>query len=132
MKTLPMIAALLAAPMFAWAAPKLSAEQAAKLAQAHLKERGIAGQVFIRSITLEGDSQGNGGYWTVKWSGEIAMDNEKKETGLQVSMDGSLARLVKGPSNRNPVTGEFDPNGSTGLSNPRTRADRPSILDLKH
>lgn len=132
MKTLPILAALLLAPTLLWAAPQIGAEQAAKLAQANLKERGIAGQVFIRSITLEGDSQGSGGYWTVKWSGEIPMENDKKETGLQIDRDGGLARLVKGPSNRDPVTGQFDPNGSTGLGNHRTRSDRPSILDLKH
>jgi hypothetical protein len=29
------------------------------------------------------------------------------------------------------MTGKFDPNGPTGLQNPRTRTDWPSILDLK-
>ena len=124
---------LLAAPALAWAAPSLPIEQAVKIAQDDLKSRGLTGQVYITSITLEPDSVARSAFhWSIKWSAEVALNEEKKESGVQVSMDGQVARIVKVPPNRNPETGKFDPNGNTGLQNHRTRTDRPSILDIKH
>jgi hypothetical protein len=131
MKALPFFLALLA-PAIVWAEPQLGVDQAVKLAQHQLKERGLTGQVYITSVTLQADNLQRSAYhWTVKWSREVELDAEKKESGLEIAMDGSVTRVVRGPANKNPVTGKFDPNGPTGLQNPRTRADRPSILDLK-
>ncbi len=126
MKTLPALAVAILAPALAWAAPQLGIEQAVKLAQDDLKSRGLTSQVYISSVVLEA------GHWSVKWSGEIVLSPEKKESGLEIAMDGGLARIVKGPANRNPLTGTFDPNGASGLENHRTRSTRGSILDLKH
>ena len=118
------VASLLAATVFA--APQLPVEKAVALANQHLKERGATGATYITSVRLE-----NGPRWAFTWSEPIAIDESKKETGVVIAMDGSLVSLVKGPPNKDPVTGKFDPNGPTGLQNPRTRTDRPSILDLK-
>lgn len=131
MKLLSLLVAL-SFPLSAWAAPTLSVDAAAKLATAHLKERGLTGQVWITSLTLEADNiQRSNFRWVARYSSEVALEANKKETGLEIAMDGSVARVVRGPANQNPETGKYDPNGSTGLQNPRTRTDRPSILDLK-
>ena len=125
---LPLFAfgSLLAATAFA--APELSVEKAIALANQHLKERGATGSTYITSVKLE---PGTPQRWAFVWSEPIAIDEVKKETGLMIAMDGSLVSIVKGPPNKDPVTGKFAPNGPTGLQNPRTRTDRPSILDLK-
>lgn len=118
------LASLFAATGFA--APQLPVDKAVALANQHLKERGAAGSTYITSVKLEA-----GPRWAFVWSEPIAIDETKKETGLMIAMDGSIVSIVKGPPNKDPVTGKFDPNGPTGLQNPRTRTDRPSILDLK-
>jgi hypothetical protein len=50
---------------------------------------------------------------------------------MQINMDGSIVRVVRGAANKNPETGQVRPERSDGLQNHRTRSDRPSILDLK-
>jgi hypothetical protein len=115
------------------AAPALSAAQAVALAQAHLQERGLAEQHYISALKLEsGDARRSAYHWAVTWSTPVPVSDVKKELGLEIKMDGSIVSLVKGPANRSPTTGKFDPNGPTGLQNHRTRANRTSILDLKH
>ena len=116
-------------PQIASAAPALTIEQAAKIAQTQLKERGVSGQVYITSIVL---SSGRSPHWSVEWSSDITLESGRKESGLQIDMQGGVAVVVSGPANRDAVTGAFQPNGATGLQNHRTRSDRPSILDLKH
>lgn len=118
------LTALFAAAAFA--APQLPVDKAVTLANQHLKERGATGATYITSVKLEA-----GPRWAFTWSEPIAIDETKKETGIMIAMDGRLVSIVKGPPNKDPVTGKFDPNGPTGLQNPRTRTDRPSILDLK-
>ena len=127
------ILATVLAPLSSIGAPELPAERAVKLAQDDLKGRGFSEQYHIASLVLQKrDVRGSGFYWAVNWSSAIPLTAEKKELGLQIGMDGSLVRVVRGAANKNPQTGTFDPNGSTGLQNYRTRSDRPSILNLKH
>jgi hypothetical protein len=136
MKTSLFAFALLGAAALATAAPNgptLPADQALALAQQHLNSRAASAGFYITSLKLETLDLKRSAYrWAVEWSEPVPVDSTKKETGIEIAMDGSIVSLVKGPPNRNPRTGKFDPNGSTGLQNPRTRSDRPSILDLKH
>jgi hypothetical protein len=132
MKLLLAIAILLAGS-FAEAAPTLPIAQALTLAQQSLAERGLADKYSVTSVRLEPDSvRRNTFHWAISWSEAIPISEVKKELGLEINMDGSVVSIVKGPANRNPTTGNFDPNGATGLQNHRTRSDRTSILDMKH
>ncbi len=76
--------------------PAVTAQKVAKMADDHLKERGLLKSTYIVSITMEksvifGDPQ----YWFVKWDKPIAVDGtKKKEVGLKVTFDGKLVRLV--------------------------------------
>ena len=84
-------------------APALAIDQALKLAMSDLADRGLAGQHYISSLTLE-DSTLTGGerYWLARWSPVIRAD-QKVESGLQIKMDGSLARQVSaGPNGGRP------------------------------
>lgn len=124
------IAMLCAATVFA--APILPVEKAVAIANKHLRERGAGSQYFITSIRLEPDTVRRSSFhWAVTYSESIPLDEVKKEVGLEIAMDGSIVSVVKGQPNKDPLTGKFDPNGPTGLQNPRTRTQRPSVLDLK-
>ena len=100
--------------------PKLPVERAAALAQQHLKERGLDDRVFVRALLLETTTVARGQkYWYARWSESVvAGDEQKKEVGLRINMDGSLVRVVESPSKK--------------YADHRTRATRPSVLDLKH
>ncbi len=96
---LPLLLAVLALTSLAVleaAPPALAIDQALKLAQEHLTGRGLAGEHFISSLTLE-DSTVTGGekYWFARWSPSIRLD-DKSETGLRINLDGSLVRLTSG------------------------------------
>jgi hypothetical protein len=112
------------------AAPQLGADQAAKIATDYLKENGRAG-TWITSITLEPASVGKQ-VWSVKWSQPVTLSDTKRETGLEIAMDGSYARYTEKVANANTTTVVGVPAERASLSNHRTRSDRPSILDLKH
>jgi hypothetical protein len=118
--TLSLIA-LLAAVSLAQAVPTLSVDKAASLAQKELVGRGLADHVYVLSLVMRLDGALNKDwYWYASWSESIPGDNRTKEVGMRINMDGSTIRVVEGP-------GSVD-----ALRNPRTRSDRPSILDLKH
>jgi len=113
------------------AAPELSIEQAIKVANDTLKERGLTGQTWITGVTLESTAMaGKTQIWVVKWNAPIVIDTAKRETGLEIQMDGTYARYVD-KSSITPGTAGI-PADRAALSNHRTRSDRPSILDLKH
>jgi hypothetical protein len=98
--------------------PRLRVDQAASLAQAHLKERGLDGRVFVSALTLESTAVARGkAYWYARWSDAVAGE-EKKEVGLRINMDGSLVRVVENPAKK--------------YKDHRARTSRPSVLDLKH
>lgn len=96
---LPLLLAALAfatLPALEAAPPAIPIDQALKLAQDHLASRGLAGQHYIGSLTLE-DSTLTGGkkYWFARWVPSIP-DEKKAESGLRINMDGSLVRLMVG------------------------------------
>ncbi|MEA3207992.1 MAG: hypothetical protein QOE70_1049 [Chthoniobacter sp.] len=133
MRLFPVAAAFLVASLATAVEPAFPIGQAVAVAQQSLKERGLEGKYYITSVKLAADDARRSSFhWAIDWSDSIPVSELKKEVGLEIKMDGSVVSIVKGPANRNPSTGAFDPNGSTGLQNYRTRADRPSILNLKH
>ena len=115
----------------AQAAPQLSIEQAMQVANGALKERNLAGQVWITGLTLEPTSMSKTKYvWVARWSSPVSLEEGKRETGLEIQMDGTYARYVDKTS-ITPATAGI-PADRAALTNHRTRSDRPSILDLKH
>lgn len=122
--------ALFAFTAAAIAAPQLEVDQAVKIAKGYLKDNGRS-DTFVTAITLEPASGGKQ-VWAVKWNAPVVLSDTKRETGLEIAMDGSYARYTEKMANANsPVTGDV-PAERAALSNHRTRSDRPSILDLKH
>ena len=114
-----------------YAAPQLSIEQALKIANDTLKERNLNGQYWITGITLEPTSMSRSQFvWVVRWNAPISLEESKRETGLEIQMDGTYARYVDKASVTPASVGV--PAERAALSNHRTRSDRPSILDLKH
>lgn len=94
---LPLLAAavLFGQPVFAaeQAAPTLSIEQALKIGQDYLHQKGLADR-FVAGVTLEKATPSTS-YWWVRWSASIR-EGKKTETGLRVDMDGSITRFVSG------------------------------------
>jgi hypothetical protein len=74
--------------------PALPLEKAVALAADYLKSIGKDKDHWIASISYERQSMTNGTYhWFVKWG--PAMDiGGRQELGLEISMDGELARAV--------------------------------------
>jgi len=113
------IVALLLSASSVLAAPTLSVQQAAELAQQHLRERGLAGSRYITSLALEKEAGKRGEhYWYARWSEGVRIEQKQTELGLRINMDGSLVHVVEGPA--------------APPKHYRTRSNRPSILDLKH
>ena len=110
------LTALLALVAFTAQAAPLPIETALGLAQKDLKDRGLGGQVSIVSLSLEsGTVVGGKTHWFARWSRSVDLGDQRRESGLQINMDGSVVRLVKAPAK------------------PRQQDHaRPSILDLKH
>ena len=122
---------MFAVACLAQAAPQLSVEQALKIASDALKERNLAGQVWITGLTLEPTSMSKTKFvWVARWSSPVELEAGKRETGLEIQMDGSYARYVDKTSVTPASAGV--PADRAALTNHRTRSDRPSILDLKH
>ena len=121
MKTLHLGSALFLAalPISLHAAPAVSVEQAAAIAQAQLKERGLTDRVFVTSLALEKDGLARGDrYWYARWSANLPLEERKTELGVRINMDGSVVRVVENPQSY--------------PQDHRSRSNRPSILDLKH
>jgi len=115
----------------AQAAPAVSVDQALKIANSYLKENG-RGDVWISGINLEKGSASGSEVWVVKWSTPVVLEQTKRETGIEIGMDGNLARYTEKVANANSPAVVGVPADRAQLSNHRTRSDRPSILDLKH
>jgi hypothetical protein len=116
----------------AFAEPQLPIDKAIKIATGYLKENGRDGS-FITSITLEPTTMASGpSVWAVKWNAPVVLSDTKRETGLEIAMDGSYARYTEKLANANSPSTIGVPADRSELSNHRTRSTRPSILDLKH
>src|SRR5260221_14682825 len=78
------------------APPALPIDQALKLAQDYLSERGLADAHYIGSLSLESATLTGGEiFWLAKWVPSISADG-KKESPLRINMDGSLVPLTSG------------------------------------
>lgn len=131
MKTLSIAFAGLIGVIGAHAAPQLSIDQALKVANSYLKESGRT-DVWISAIVLEKPAAAGSEIWSIKWSAPVVIDDTKRETGLEVAMDGSIARYTEKVANANSPAVVGVPADRAPLSNHRTRTQRPSVLDLKH
>ena len=116
----------------AQAAPPLSIDKALKIANDYLKENGRTDTAIV-GISLEKTSMtGSKTVWAVRWETPVLLSDTKRETGLEIAMDGSFARYTEKIANKNTPASVGVPADRAALSNHRTRSDRPSILDLKH
>lgn len=96
LRVLAFVIGLLALPALHAAPPEMPIDQALKLAQAHLAERGLAAGHSIDAVMLESASMtGKQRYWFARWAPSIKLDG-RSELGLRINMDGSLVRLTSG------------------------------------
>jgi hypothetical protein len=132
MKSIALAAALSFVAIETLAAPQLSVDQALKIANSYLKEMGRSGTSIV-GINLENTALSGGKtVWAVRWDTPVVLSETKRETGLEISMDGSYARYTERMANANSPSSAGVPADREALRNHRTRSDRPSILDLKH
>jgi hypothetical protein len=77
----------------------LPISRALDLGQKTLAEKGMANQAYIKSIELQQTAAfGGKQVWYVQWSEPIpASKPGKKEVGIEISMDGSVVHMIKGP-----------------------------------
>ena len=77
--------------------PAISAGQAFDAAEKSINDRGLGKEIYIESVTLTRTTMfGGENFWFVKYSHPIAAEGPNQhEVGIQVRMDGSVARMVK-------------------------------------
>ena len=82
--------------------PAISIQDAIVIAEKAKALREHGESVFIASIALERTSMLNGKtVWIAKWSGKLPANNPRDhEVGVQISMDGSVKHIVKGPADK--------------------------------
>ena len=82
--------------------PTLSILEAVNLAEKAKSLRENGDTVFIESLALQRTSVFNGKVvWIAKWSGKLpANDPRNREVGVEISMDGHVKHIVKGPSDK--------------------------------
>jgi hypothetical protein len=73
--------------------PALPIDQALKIAQDYLQKHGAT--CAIVGLTVERPTL-HSSYWYAKWSSPVT-DGERKESGLRIDMDGTIARIVSAP-----------------------------------
>ena len=81
---------------FAGTPPPVTAQEAARLADEYLKDRGLLDSTYIVSITMEQASLVKPDrHWLVRWDEPIAVEGMRKEEyGLKVTFKGKVTRLV--------------------------------------
>ncbi len=78
----------------AFAAPDVTLEQAVRIANEYLREHGQEQGRQLVSVTQEATSLTRSKlHWVVSWSPAFVADG-RQQTGLQVEMDGTVARMV--------------------------------------
>jgi hypothetical protein len=86
-------------------APALPIDQALQLAQDHLKSRGLAGQHYISSLTLEKGLLVKGAsVWYARWT-PVIRDGDRQESGVYIRMDGTVTRVVAEPPRERRIEG---------------------------
>ncbi|MDB6153484.1 MAG: hypothetical protein JWL90_1937 [Chthoniobacteraceae bacterium] len=97
MKAAIALIALMSSMVADAAPPTLPIEQAVKIASDYLREQGLAKQHSITSLVLEPSSMLRKEYhWIALWTPAVDLGN-RREIGLQISMDGTAARVVNKP-----------------------------------
>ena len=75
--------------------PALPIEKALSIAQDYLKKGGHAGSVAIAGLSVERETiTKKTGPWYAKWAPSITLDGGRKELGIEIAMDGTVARIV--------------------------------------
>ncbi len=73
--------------------PALPIEKALSIAQDYLKKSGHF--AAIAGLSVERESLTNKStHWYAKWAPFIALDGGRKEFGIEIAMDGTIARIV--------------------------------------
>ncbi len=73
--------------------PALPIEKALAIAQDYLKKSGHA--VAIAGLSVERESLAKtSAHWYAKWAPAIALEGGRKEFGIEIAMDGTIARIV--------------------------------------
>ena len=82
--------------------PAVSIQQAADLAEKAKALRENGSTVFIESLTLQRTGIIHGKtVWVAKWSGKLPANNPRdREVGVEISMDGTVKHIVKGPADK--------------------------------
>ena len=93
--TLLAVATLGASALAGSPTPTLPIDQALKIAQDYLQQKGLTGQIQILGLTVE-QSSPKVVYWYAKWSAAVE-DGKKRENGLRIDMDGTITRFVDSP-----------------------------------
>lgn len=77
--------------------PPVTAQDAARLADEYLKERGLLDSTYILSITLEKAALLKPArHWFVKWDEPLPVEGTgKKEIGLKITLEKKVTRLVE-------------------------------------
>jgi hypothetical protein len=118
----------------ALAGPSLPIEKAVKIAQDWLKDAGQKDSNFIAAVSLDPTALTRSEFvWAVRWNTPIQLEETKRETGIEIAMDGTVARYVDKttPAQTNTPGAVGVPAGRAELTNTKNRTTRPSILDLK-
>ena len=75
--------------------PALPIEKALDIAHDYLKKHGHAGSVAIAGLSVERAALGGKStHWYAKWAPTIPLDGGRKEFGIEIEMDGTIARIV--------------------------------------
>ena len=75
--------------------PALPIEKALTIAQDYLQKGGHAGSTAIAGLSVERASLGSKKtQWYAKWAPSIPLDGGRKEFGIEIAMDGTIARIV--------------------------------------
>ena len=73
--------------------PALPIEKALAIAQDYLKKSGRSAAIAGLSVERESFTS-KGTHWYAKWAPAIALDGGRKEFGIEIAMDGTIARIV--------------------------------------
>lgn len=95
MKTLITLLALAASAFAAGDVPSMPFDKALAIVQHYIKESGRGGEIVIGGLTSEREAIGSkSGHWFAKWATPLSIDGGRKELGIEIAMDGTIARIV--------------------------------------
>ena len=75
--------------------PALPIDKALAIAQKYLADGGHTSGTAISSLAVEREAFGSSkNNWFAKWAPTIVLPDGRKELGLEIHMDGTIARIV--------------------------------------